>query len=130
MWDMANGTKTAGPSRGSRCRRAAPECGAPALPVYSVTMADRGRLVLPSEVRERLNIREGDPLALIVETDGTITLKTREVALDNLQGMYKHLAPAGRFASNDLIAERRRQARMEDREFRERSALHRRQAGR
>ena len=94
--------------------------------VYHVTVTDRGRLVLPVELRDRLKIRGGDRLAVILEEDGTISIKTREVALNNLQGMYKHLARPGERASDRLIAERRREARMEDREFRERSALHRR----
>ena len=40
-----------------------------------------------------------------------LSLKTRKVALDQLQGMFKHLAPKDHFASDDLIAERRREAR-------------------
>jgi len=98
--------------------------------VLFVTIADRGRLVLPAEVRERLKIREGDRLAVSIEADGALTLLTQEVALDRLQGMYKHLAKPGRLASDQLIAERRREARMEDREFRERTARLRRGAAR
>jgi AbrB family looped-hinge helix DNA binding protein len=98
--------------------------------VLLVTMADRGRLVLPAEVRERLRIREGDRLAVRIEPDGALTLLTQQVALDRLQGMYKHLATPGRLASDELIAERRREARMEDREFRERTARLRSRAGR
>ena len=82
--------------------------------------------MLPVELRDRLKIRGGDRLAVILEEDGTISIKTREVALNNLQGMYRHLARPGELASDRLIAERRREARMEGREFRERSALHRR----
>src|SRR5712692_5884145 len=85
--------------------------------VYSVTMADRGRLVLPAEVRERLNINEGDRLAVILEQDGTIKLQTRAVAIRNLRGAFKHLAP-GRSLVDELIAERRREAAMEERDAR------------
>ena len=42
----------------------------------SVIVAERGRLVLPAEVRERLHIRDGDRLALVVDPDGTIRLQT------------------------------------------------------
>ena len=45
----------------------------------SVTVAERGRLVLPAEVRERLHIRDGDRLALVVDADGTIRLQTGDV---------------------------------------------------
>ena len=120
------------PASTGRVREVAPEYGAgPATAVYSVTMADRGRLVLPAAVREHLKIQEGDRLALTVEQDGTITLKTRDVVVDGLPGMFKHLpARPGQLASERLIAERRRQARMEDREFRERLARRQRKRSR
>lgn len=118
------------PSRGpNRVRETAPAYAAapaPPVPVYHVTVDERGRVMLPAEIRAQLGIRHGDRVALILEDDGTMALKTRDVAIRNLRGMFKHLAPKDHFASDDLIAERRRQARMEDREFRERSALHRR----
>ena len=82
--------------------------------VYHVTVTDRGRLVLPAEVREKLKIRDGDRIAVILENDGTVSLMTQKVALDQLQGMFKHLAPKDHFASDDIIAERRREARMDD----------------
>lgn len=119
--------------RGLRAREAVPEYQVlpeykpiPIPPVYHITVADRGRLVLPAEVRERLKIADGDRVSLTLEDDGRVTLQTREVAIRRLRGMFKHLAKPGERASDRLIAERRRQARMEDREFRERTALHRR----
>ena len=71
--------------------------------------------MLPAEIRDRLGIRQGDQLAFILENDGTVSIKTRDVALNDLQGSFKHLAPAGHDASDDLIAERRREGRLEDR---------------
>ena len=121
------------PPRASRAREAAPRYGTAdrdrplqAPGVYHVTVDERGRVMLPTDVRENLKIGEGDRIALIFEDDGTMSLKTRDVAINNLRGMFKHLAPTDHNASDDLIAERRRQARMEDREFKERTALHRR----
>ena len=97
--------------------------------VYHVTVTDRGRLVVPAEIREKLKIRDGDRVAVTIEADGSISVTTKDVALDQLQGMFKHLRRPGEpLASDRLIAERRREARMEEREFRERSALHRRMA--
>ncbi len=112
--------------RHSRTREAAVEYVMPAdadvlqAPgVYHVTVTDRGRLVLPAEVRERLKIHDGDKVSLTVEEDGAVTLQTRAVAMRRLRGMFKHLAKPGRLASDELIAERRREARKEDREFRD-----------
>ncbi|OFV91897.1 MAG: hypothetical protein A3G76_09255 [Acidobacteria bacterium RIFCSPLOWO2_12_FULL_65_11] len=75
--------------------------------------------MLPVEVRDTLKIRDGDRVSLTLEEDGSLVLQTREVAIGRLRGMFKHLARPGRLASDQLIAERRREARMEDRKFRE-----------
>ena len=91
----------------------------PETPVFHVNVADRGRIVLPAEIREKLRIRDGDRVALILEDDGTVSLKTQDVAINNLRGMFKHLAKPGRRASDELIAERRREAKRDERKFRE-----------
>ena len=44
---------------------------------YTVVMGDRGRLVVPAELRERLNLAPGTPLVLF-ETLGGRVLCTRE----------------------------------------------------
>lgn len=82
---------------------------------HQVVVADRGRIVLPAEVRERLEIRDGDRLWLVVDADGTIRIQTRRVIIRNMSGMFKHLSP-GRSAVDELIAERRREAAMEERD--------------
>ncbi len=87
--------------------------------VYHVTVTDRGRLVLPAEIRERLKIGDGDRVAVSLEEDGTISITTRDVAIRQLRGMFKRPGKQGRLASNELIALRRREARKDDREFRE-----------
>ena len=111
------------PERGVRRREAMPEYGAPPgeppLPVYHVTVAERGRLVLPLEIREKLKIREGDRVSLTLEDDGRVTLQTLDVAIRRLRGMFKHLARPGILESDELIKERRREARREERKFKE-----------
>lgn len=111
------------PERGLRVREAMPEYGAPPedppLPVYHVAVAERGRLVLPLEIREKLKIKDGDRISLTLEDDGRVTLQTFDVALRRLRGMFKHLARPGRLESDELIKERRREARREDRKFKE-----------
>lgn len=87
--------------------------------VYHVTVTDRGRLVLPADVREKLNIRDGDKIALTLEADGSVMMTTRDVAIRQLRGMFKRPGKRSSVASDGLIAERRREARKEDREFRE-----------
>ena len=106
------------PEPPGRVRETSTVCEAPPSAAYAVTMADRGRLVLPAAVRERLQIKEGDRLTLRVDPDGTIRLQTGAAFARSLRGMFKHLAP-GRSLSDELIAERRREAAKEERETQE-----------
>ncbi len=86
---------------------------------FRVTIADRGRLVLPADVRERLNIKDGDDVSLILEPDGVIRIFTPRVFASYWRGRFKGLGTRGRLGSDELIAERRREAAKEEREFRE-----------
>ena len=116
-----------------RARETAPEYGAaPAgslqSPVYHVPVTDRGRLVLPVEIREKLKIKDGDKVAVAIEADGSISVTTKDVAISMLRGMFKHLNKPGQpLASDRLIAERRREARRDDQRHREWLARRRRE---
>ncbi|AEG61984.1 AbrB/MazE/SpoVT family DNA-binding domain-containing protein [Desulforamulus ruminis] len=44
--------------------------------MYTVKISSKGQIVIPAEARKKLNIKEGDTLAVSVE-DGRIILKTR-----------------------------------------------------
>src|SRR5437867_4305826 len=89
------------PGRPGLARETAAKYGAPvaqptpASSVYHVTVTDRGRLVLPAEIRQRLRIRDGDQVALSVQADGTIEIETRDVAIRKMRGMFKHLNRPG-----------------------------------
>ena len=114
------------PARGLRTREAEPAYELPPpgaadeMPrVFHVTVTDRGRLVLPAGLRDTLAIKDGDPVSLTLEDDGRVTLQTREVAIRRLRGMFKHLARPGILESDELIKERRREARREEKKFRE-----------
>ena len=48
---------------------------------YQVTMGDRGRLVIPAELRERVGLAEGTPLVLL-ETPKGLVLLTRSQLQD------------------------------------------------
>jgi AbrB family looped-hinge helix DNA binding protein len=75
---------------------------------YTVAMGDRGRLVVPAELRERLNLTPGTPLVLF-ETPAGVVLTTRE----QLKSLVRE-----RLADRDLVAElladRRREAAADD----------------
>ena len=75
---------------------------------HATVMGDRGRLVVPSELRARAGLSPGTPVTLIESPDG-IVLLTR----DQLKRMVRRdLAGANLVA--ELIAERRRIAAEED----------------
>lgn len=75
---------------------------------YSVTMGDRGRLVVPAELRERLDLSSGTPLVLI-DTPHGVVMTTR----DQLKELVR-ADLAGRDLVRDLLAERRAAAERED----------------
>lgn len=75
---------------------------------YSVTMGNRGRLVVPVELRERTGMREGAVLVLL-ETDSGVILLTRE----QLKRLVRNDL-AGADLVTQLLAERRSNALAED----------------
>jgi AbrB family looped-hinge helix DNA binding protein len=75
---------------------------------HLVVVGDRGRLVVPAEVRERAGLSEGTQLVLIEAPDGLILL-TREQLKARVRGEL-----AGLELVKELLAERRAQADAED----------------
>lgn len=71
-------------------------------------MGDRGRIVVPAEVRERAGLHAGTPLVLIETPDGLILL-TREQLKARVRAEL-----AGLDLVNELLTERRAQADAED----------------
>ncbi len=75
---------------------------------YAVVMGDRGRLVVPAELRERLNLAPGTPLVLF-ETSAGVVLTTRE----QLKKLVRDRL-ADRDLVSELLTERRREAAADD----------------
>ena len=75
---------------------------------YTVRLGDRGRLVLPSELRRRAGLREGQELVLIY-ADGVVRLATRRELARSGRGMFSEVAD-GRDLVAELIAERREES--------------------
>ncbi len=74
---------------------------------YAVTMGDRGRLVVPSELRDRAGLTAGSPLVL-VQMDGGVLMLTREQAKVTVRADLAGLDLVG-----ELLAERRQAAAQE-----------------
>ena len=82
---------------------------------YSVLLGEKGRVVLPAEVREGLGVEIGDRLLVALEPDGTARLTPVRVAVARARGLFAHLAPE-RSLVEELLEERRREAEDEERE--------------
>lgn len=82
---------------------------------YTIALGERGRLVLPSQLRRHLNLQTGDRLIVTVDDEGGFRVVPARVLSRRLFGLYRDLAP-GRSLADELIAERREEARREDAE--------------
>lgn len=72
-----------------------------------------GRTVIPSVLRQELNIQDGDQL-IWQSRNGELVVTTRRAQLAKAQALFQSFAPASAVSSADqLIAERRRAAESE-----------------
>ncbi len=79
-----------------------------------VRVGPQGRIVIPAALREELGVGPGQELVARVE-DGRLVLERREDVVRRLKGRFAHV-PAGRVLSEELIAERREEARLDEAE--------------
>jgi AbrB family looped-hinge helix DNA binding protein len=77
-----------------------------------VEVKDGGRLLLPAELRSALGIREGDKLMAEV-ADGELRLLPQATAIKRAQEYVQRLVPADVSLVDELITERRAEARRE-----------------
>jgi AbrB family looped-hinge helix DNA binding protein len=78
---------------------------------HVVSLGPQGRLVIPAKLRRELGLEEGATLAIRSE-GGRLILEPREEVLRRLRGRFAQVAD-GRLLSEELIAERREEARRE-----------------
>ena len=78
----------------------------------AVKVSASGRLHLPSEVRKALGLK-GAGHVVITVADGSATLTTMAENLARIRALARPYAPKDRLASEELIAERREEARRE-----------------
>ena len=69
--------------------------------------------MLPARVRERLQLKRGDRLVLIVDESGDMKLVSLNRQIDKCTGMFADIAP-DRILSEELIADRREEVRLEE----------------
>jgi AbrB family looped-hinge helix DNA binding protein len=79
---------------------------------YTILVGNKGRVILPAEVRRHCGLAESDRLLLHVEKDGSIHLLSARGLAHNLKGMFKELHPEQNWA-DEFIEQRRQEARRE-----------------
>lgn len=74
--------------------------------MISMKMSEGGRVVIPSEIRQAMDIKEGDTVLWELR-DGKAMLTTRMAQLREAQAMVRKFVPTGVSLADELIAERR-----------------------
>jgi len=54
---------------------------------YIVTVDERGRIVIPKDIRERLNLKEGSKVEISVDEKGRIIITVRRMSVDDIYGI-------------------------------------------
>lgn len=73
---------------------------------------ENGRIVIPAGIRQRLGLQPGDTLFLSTEGQ-TLRIESQRARIRRIQESLSRLIPADRRLSDELIAERREEARHE-----------------
>jgi AbrB family looped-hinge helix DNA binding protein len=80
--------------------------------LVTTTVGDGGRIVIPATYRRALGLRKGSKVILSLE-DGEVRIRSREQALKRIQDFVCSLVPPGVSLVDELIKERREEARRE-----------------
>jgi AbrB family looped-hinge helix DNA binding protein len=81
-----------------------------------IVVGDRGRVVLPADVRSALGLETGSRMLLSTESDGSLRLRPYRSVADQGRGMLVGLVGGDESMVDELLAERRREAALEDSE--------------
>jgi AbrB family looped-hinge helix DNA binding protein len=76
---------------------------------YTVDIEPEGRLTLPKEIQERLNLESGDRLILTLQDNGKLQLVSLKQQVKKIRGLLKDKSPDINLV-NEFIQERRLEA--------------------
>jgi len=79
-----------------------------------LTLGPGGRVVIPAALRDAMEVEEGDAILAWVEA-GELHLLSPKVGARQAQALLKDLIPEGVSLADELIAERRREAKADSR---------------
>jgi AbrB family looped-hinge helix DNA binding protein len=78
---------------------------------YQARVDGTGRVLIPAEIRKRLGMKPGAAVTITERPSGRIVLEPALALLRETQDYFRSIAPAGVLWSDELIAERRKEAR-------------------
>ena len=76
---------------------------------HSIELDEANQITLPNSICDTLDWNPGDRIILTIETNGDIRLSRLTTQIQNLQGIFKDLAP-GISLADELIRDRRQEA--------------------
>jgi AbrB family looped-hinge helix DNA binding protein len=77
---------------------------------------ENGRIVIPAALREEMGVKPGDAVLMEVK-DGVLRVESHVARIRRIQSEVAKYAKPGVLASDELIAERRAEARREEEEI-------------
>lgn len=77
--------------------------------MLQMKMSDGGRVVIPVEIRQALDLKEGDAVLWELR-DGEASITTRAQRIRQAQALVRKHVPSGQSLADELIAERRAEA--------------------
>lgn len=78
----------------------------------SISMDPQGRVLIPSSIRKTLGLNPGDKL-VVIEDEAGIVIQTPEQLLAHMQRDWQKAIPSSTCLVDELIAERRSEAKKE-----------------
>ncbi|MEJ2776237.1 AbrB/MazE/SpoVT family DNA-binding domain-containing protein [Sulfolobaceae archaeon RB850M] len=54
---------------------------------YIVRIDERGRIVIPKEIRDKLNLKEGRKVEITLDENGRIIINTKRISVEDIYGI-------------------------------------------
>ncbi|MDE3148505.1 MAG: AbrB/MazE/SpoVT family DNA-binding domain-containing protein [Acidobacteriota bacterium] len=77
---------------------------------------ENGRIVIPAAIRQKMDLKPGDTVLMKFE-DGILRIESHRERVRRIQDEFKEFAKPGVLMSDELIADRREEARREMEEW-------------
>jgi AbrB family looped-hinge helix DNA binding protein len=78
---------------------------------------ENGRIVIPARIRARMDLKAGDSVLMQLDKNGILRVESHQARIRRIQEEFRKFAKPGVLASDELIADRREEARREMEEW-------------